>query len=151
MAPGTARNGKRATAADFVPRSIVTSPERLTSMRYGCFNTVGFAVGTLVGCAVSPGATGAQVYGATGARVYGAKLGYGDGSWMTSEGAKVSSTPGDADGSTVGTSLGSVGSIVGNTEGLSVVGVGDVGTELGSDVGIGVGGLGAGVVGVTEG
>ena len=75
------------------------------------------------------------MYGATGARVYGAKLGYGDGSWMTSEGAKVSSTVGDADSSTVGTSLGSV---VGNTEGLSVVG-------------IGVGGLGAGVVGVTEG
>ena len=88
------------------------------------------------------------MYGATGARVYGAKLGYGDGSWMTSEGAKVSSTVGDADGSTVGTSLGST---VGNTEGLSVVGVGDVGTELGSNVGIGVGGLGAGVVGVTEG
>ena len=75
------------------------------------------------------------MYGATGARVYGAKLGYGDGSWMTSEGAKVSSTVGDADGSTVGTSLGSV---VRNTEGLSVVG-------------IGVGGLGAGVVGKTEG
>jgi hypothetical protein len=67
---------------------------------------------------------------------------------MTSEGTMVSSTVRDADGSTVGTSLGS---IVGNTEGLSVVGVGDVGTELGSDVGIGVGGLGAGVVGVTEG
>ena len=133
MAPGTARNWNLATAADFVPRSIVTSPERLTSIRYGCFNTVGVAVGTLVGCAVSPGATGAQVYGATGARVYGAKLGYGDGSWMTSEGAKVSSTVGDADGCTVGTSLGSVG----NTDG--------------SDVGIGVGGLGAGVVGVTEG
>ena len=90
------------------------------------------------------------MYGATGARVYGVKLGYGDGSWMTSEGegAKFSSTVGDADGGTVGTSLGSV---VGNTEGLSVVGVGDVGTELGSDVGIGVGGLGAGVVGKTEG
>jgi len=88
------------------------------------------------------------VYGATGAQVYGAKLGYGDGSWMTSEGTEFGSTVGDADGSTVGTSLGSV---VGNTEGLSVVGVGDVGTELGSDVGIGVGGLGAGVVGVTEG
>ena len=129
-------------AADFVPRSIVTSPERLTSTRYGCFNTVGVAV--------SPRANGAQLYGATGAQVYGAKLGYGDGSWMTSEGAKLSSTVGGADGSTVtiGTSLGSV---VGNTEGLSVVGVGDVGTELGSDVGIGVGGLGAGVVGVTEG
>jgi hypothetical protein len=86
--------------------------------------------------------------------VYGAKLGYGDGSWMTSEGAKVSSTAGDADGSKVGTScsLGSVvATVVGNTEGLSVVGVGDVGTELGSDVGIGVGGLGAGVVGVTDG
>ena len=150
MAPGTARNGNLATAADFVPRSIVTSPERLTSTRYGCFNTVGVAVGTLVGCAVSPGAKGAQVYGSTGARVYGAKLGYGDGSWMTSEGAKLSSTVGGADGGTVtiGTSLGSV---VGNTEGLSVVGVGDVGTELGSDVGIGVGGLGAGVVGVIEG
>ena len=80
--------------------------------------------------------------------MYGVKLGYGDGSWMTSEDANVSSTAGDADGSTVGISLGS---IVGNTEGLSVVGVGDVGTELGSDVGIGVGGLGAGVVGVTDG
>ena len=80
--------------------------------------------------------------------MYGGKLGYGDGSWMTSEDANVSSTAGDADGSTVGISLGS---IVGNTEGLSVVGVGDVGTELGSDVGIGVGGLGAGVVGVTDG
>ena len=108
-------------------------------MRYGCFNSVGVAVGTRVGCTVSPGASRAQEYGATGC---------GDGSWMTSEGAKVISTVGDADGSTVGTSLGSV---VGNTEGLSVVGVGDVGTELGSDVGIGVGGLGAGVVGVTEG
>jgi hypothetical protein len=80
--------------------------------------------------------------------VYGVKLGYGDGSWMTSEDANDSSTAGDADGSTVGISLGS---IVGYTEGLSVVGVGVVGTELGSDVGIGVGGLGAGVVGVTEG
>ena len=126
MAPGTARNGNLATAADFVPRSIVTSPERLTSTRYGCFNTVGVAV--------SPGANGAQLYGATGARVYGAKLGYGDGSWMTSEGAKVSSTVGDAIGCTVGTSLGSV---VGNTDG--------------SDVGTGVGGLGAEVVGKTEG
>jgi hypothetical protein len=66
--------------------------------------------------------------------VYGAKLGYGFGSWMTSEGAKVSSTVGDADGSTVGTSLGSV---VGNTDG--------------SDVGTSVGGLGAEVVGKTEG
>ena len=80
--------------------------------------------------------------------MYGSMVGYGDGSRVTSEGAKVSSTVGDADGSTVGTSLGST---VGNTEGLSVVGVGDDGTELGSDVGIGVGGLGAGVVGVTEG
>ena len=126
MAPGTARNWNLATAADFVPRWIVTSPERLTSIRYGCFNTVGVAV--------SPGANGAQLYGATGARVYGAKVGYGDGSWLTSEGAKVSSTVGDADGCTVGTSLGSV---VGNTDG--------------SDVGIGVGGLGAEVVGKTEG
>ena len=74
------------------------------------------------------------MYGATGAQVYGAKLGYGDGSWMTSEGAKVSSTVGDADGCTVGTSLGSV---VVNTDG--------------SDVGTGVGGLGAEVVGKTEG
>ena len=88
------------------------------------------------------------MYGAVGARVYGEKLGYGDGSWMTSKGAKVSSTVGDADGSTVGTSLGPV---VGNTEGLSVVGIGDFGLALGSDVGISVGGLGAWVVGVTEG
>jgi hypothetical protein len=101
MAPETARNWNLATANDFVPRSIVTSPERLTSTRYGCFNTVGVAVGTLVGCAVLPGASGAQVYGATGARVYGANFGYGDGPWMTSEGAKFSSRVGD-DGSTVG-------------------------------------------------
>ena len=65
--------------------------------------------------------------------MYGEKIGYGDGSWMTSEGAKVSSTVGDANGCTVGTSLGSV-----------------VNTD-GSDVGIGVGGLGAEVVGKTEG
>ncbi len=148
MAPETARNWNLATAADFVPRSIVTSPERLTSTRYGCFNTVGVAVETLVGCAVLPGANGAQVYGATGVGVYGAKIGYGDGSWMTSEGTMVSSTVRDADGSTVGTSLGSV---VGNTEGLGVVGTGGVGNELSSDVGIGVGGLGADVVGTTEG
>jgi hypothetical protein len=72
MAPETARNWNLATAADFVPRSIVTSPERWTSMRYGCFNTVGVAVGTpvlvgiLVGCAVSVGAN----RGAEEARVY---------------------------------------------------------------------------------
>ena len=117
-------------------------------MTNGCFKTVGVAVGTLVlvgmlvGCAVSPGANGA--------RVYGSMVGYGDGSRVTSEGPKVGSRVGDADGCSVGTSR-ALGSVVGNTEGSSIVGVGNVGTELGSDVGIGVGGLGVGVVGVTEG
>ncbi len=90
------------------------------------------------------------MYGNNRARVYGSMVGYGDGSRVTSEGPKVGSRVGDANGCSVGTSR-ALGSMVGNTEASSIVGVGDVGTELGSDVGIGVGGLGAGVVGVTEG
>jgi hypothetical protein len=65
-APGTALKRNVARAAAFEPRSIVTasSPNRRTSMRYGCLYIVGVAVGTLVGAAVSPGANGAPVPGA---------------------------------------------------------------------------------------
>jgi hypothetical protein len=62
-APTTARKRNFAKAAAFEPLSIVTasSPNRRTSITYGCLNNVGVAVGMLVGTPVSPGANGARV------------------------------------------------------------------------------------------
>ena len=62
-APGTGLKRNVARAAAFAPRSIVTdsSLNRRMSSFSGCLNTVGVAVGTLVGAAVSPGANGARV------------------------------------------------------------------------------------------
>jgi hypothetical protein len=62
-ASGTGLKRNVARAAAFAPRSIVTdsSLNRRMSSFSGCLNTVGVAVGTLVGAAVSPGANGARV------------------------------------------------------------------------------------------
>ena len=137
IARGTALKRNVAQAAAFEPRLIVTFslPDRRMSMRYGCLNTVGVAVGMLVGAAFSPGANGA--------RVSGSNVGYGDGSRVSSEGAQLGSTVGIPDGSSVG---GSLGSAVGGSDGA-----GDVGSRLGCAVGAGVGGVGTRVVGAAEG